>query len=99
MSDSRRYYSLDALRGIMMMLGIVLHGSQWYLTEPPGGLPMPLDSSTSYLFDVLMHFIHSFRMPLFFVLAGIFTSLLVGKNSGCFSACGLSIGQRLCTPV
>ena len=41
---------------------------------------MPLDTHSSYLFDVLMHFIHSFRMPLFFVLAGFFTSLLVGKR-------------------
>lgn len=70
MQDNRRYHSLDALRGIMMMLGIVLHASQWYITEPPGGIPMPRDASTSYLFDVIMHFIHSFRMPLFFVLAG-----------------------------
>ncbi|MDA1301910.1 MAG: acyltransferase family protein [Proteobacteria bacterium] len=80
MQDNRRYYSLDALRGSMMMLGIVLHGSQWYITEPPGGLPLPHDGSTSYLFDLIMHFIHSFRMPLFFVLAGFFASLLVGKR-------------------
>lgn len=80
MDDNRRYYSLDALRGSMMMLGIVLHGSQWYVTEPPGGLPIPGDPSTSYVFDLLLHFIHSFRMPLFFVLAGFFTSLLMGKR-------------------
>ena len=80
MEDNRRYYSLDALRGIMMMLGIVLHGSQWYLTSPPGGVPFPTDAATSPVFDVLMHFIHSFRMPLFFVLAGFFTSLLVDKR-------------------
>ena len=80
MIDTRRYYSLDALRGSMMMLGIVLHGSQWYMVEPPGGMPVPLDESRFYLFDIIMHFIHSFRMPLFFVLAGFFTSLLVGKR-------------------
>jgi glucan biosynthesis protein C len=76
MDDKRRYFSLDALRGSMMMLGIVLHGSQWYLSEPPGGLPVPKDPSTAYVFDVIVHFIRSFRMPLFFVLAGFFTSLL-----------------------
>jgi len=80
MDDNRRYYSLDALRGSMMMLGIVLHGSQWYLTESPGGLPIPSDPSTHYIFDLLVHFIHSFRMPLFFVLAGFFTSLLLAKR-------------------
>ena len=74
--DKRRFYSLDALRGSMMMLGIVLHGSQWYISEPPGGLPVPKDPSTAYVFDVIVHFIRSFRMPLFIVLAGFFTSLL-----------------------
>lgn len=80
MDDNQRYYSLDALRGSMMMLGIILHGSQWYISQPPGGIPVPTDPSTAYVFDVIVHFIHSFRMPLFFVLAGFFTSLLVGKR-------------------
>jgi peptidoglycan/LPS O-acetylase OafA/YrhL len=97
MQDNRRYYSLDALRGIMMMLGIVLHGSQWYLTEPPGGIPMPLDNNTSYLFDVIMHFIHSFRMPLFFVLAGFFTSLLIGKRD--FKGTYVNRMQRIFIPL
>jgi glucan biosynthesis protein C len=97
MEDNRRYYSLDALRGIMMMLGIVLHASQWYMTEPPGGLPVPLDNSRSYLFDVIMHFIHSFRMPLFFVLAGFFTSLLVGKRS--FKGTYVNRVQRILIPL
>lgn len=97
MQDTRRYYSLDALRGIMMMLGIVLHGSQWYVTEPPGGLPVPLDTSSSYVFDVILHFIHSFRMPLFFVLAGFFTSLLVGKRG--FRGTYINRVQRILVPL
>jgi glucan biosynthesis protein C len=97
MQDNRRYYSLDALRGIMMMLGIVLHASQWYITEPPGGLPVPLDTSRSYLFDIISHFVHSFRMPLFFVLAGFFTSLLVGKRS--FKGTYINRGQRILVPL
>ncbi|HSG90077.1 MAG TPA: acyltransferase family protein [Pseudomonadales bacterium] len=75
--DNRRYYGLDALRGVMMMLGIVLHGSQFYIADPP--IPVPTDPHTSPLFTVIVLFIHSFRMPLFFVLAGFFTSLLVEK--------------------
>ena len=77
MIDNRRYYALDALRGVMMMLGIVLHASMFYITQPP--LPFPTDAHTSVLFDAIVLFIHSFRMPLFFVLAGFFTSLLVEK--------------------
>jgi len=97
MQDNRRYYSLDALRGAMMMLGIVLHASQWYVTEPPGGLPVPLDTSRSYLFDILLHFIHSFRMPLFFVLAGFFTSLLIDKRS--FKGTYINRAQRILIPL
>ena len=80
MDDNGRYCSLDALRGSMTMLGIALHGSQWYISEPPGGLPVSKDSSAAYVFDVSVHFIHSFRIPLFFVLAGFFSSLLLQKR-------------------
>jgi glucan biosynthesis protein C len=97
MQDNRRYYSLDALRGSMMMLGILLHGSQWYMVNPPAGLPMPLDPSRAYVFDVIMHFIHSFRMPLFFVLAGFFTSLLVGKRD--FKGAILNRVDRILKPL
>jgi len=81
MSDNRRYYGLDALRGSMMLLGIVLHSAGFYITSPPPAMAgFPADRSTSYLFDLVFHFIHSFRMPLFFVLGGFFASLLVEKR-------------------
>jgi len=78
--DERRYYGLDALRGGMMMLGIVLHAAWLYLAEPPPTMPMPSDRNNSFVFDLVFAFIHSFRMPTFFVVAGFFTSLLVEKR-------------------
>ena len=78
--DERRYFGLDALRGSMMMLGIVLHGATLYLSAPPVTMPIPTDRNNSCVFDLLFHFIHSFRMPTFFVLAGFFTALLVEKR-------------------
>ena len=79
--DHRRYYGLDALRGAMMLLGIVLHASEFYLAAPPPQVVgLPVDRNTSYAFDLVFHFIHSFRMPLFFVLAGFFAALLVEKR-------------------
>jgi len=78
--DNRRYYGLDALRGGMMMLGIVLHASMLYLAEPPARYPFPTDHNTAYVFDVTLAFVHSFRMPTFFVLAGFFTSRLIEKR-------------------
>ena len=78
--DDRRYFGLDALRGGMMMLGIVLHGAMLYLSAPPLMMPIPTDRNNAYVFDLIFAFIHSFRMPTFFVLAGFFTSLLIEKR-------------------
>lgn len=71
-----RYHSLDALRAIMMLLGLVLHGGASYVTVPIGaGWPYH-DRSTHPAFDVIVFFIHIFRMPVFFVAAGFFAALL-----------------------
>lgn len=78
--DDRRYFGLDALRGFMMMLGIVLHAALLYLTSPPPAAPMPTDRNNAVVFDVIFEFIHDFRMPTFFVLAGFFTALLAEKR-------------------
>lgn len=80
MADDRRYYGLDALRGGMMLLGIVLHSATLYLAAPPPHVPIVTDRNTSIAMDLIFDFIHSFRMPTFFVLAGFFTALLVEKR-------------------
>jgi glucan biosynthesis protein C len=78
--DERRYFGLDALRGAMMMLGIILHSSLLYQSSPPPTMPIGTDHNTSIVFDVLIAFIHSVRMPVFFVLSGFFTALLVARR-------------------
>ncbi len=80
MSDDRRYYGLDALRGGMMLLGVVLHSATLYLAAPPPHFPITTDGNTSRVMDAVFDFIHSFRMPLFFLLAGFFAALLVEKR-------------------
>lgn len=79
--DNRRYYGLDALRGGMMMLGIVIHGAGFYLVVPPPHVPLFMDPARTYVADFFFAFVHSFRMPTFFVLAGFFASLLVEKRT------------------
>src|SRR5438105_1515073 len=64
----------------MMMLGIVLHSATLYIAAPPPHVPLVTDPNTSLAMDAIFDFIHSFRMPLFFVLAGFFASLLVEKR-------------------
>ena len=74
---SGRLHALDNLRAVMMWLGIVLHVGIIYTFYP---LPLPLpwhDQKTSLWADWLVALIHSFRMPVFFILAGFFVVLLV----------------------
>lgn len=60
-----------------MLLGIVLHVALAY--DP--AIPWPIrDVSQSDLFSLLMHWIHGFRMPLFFCLSGFFTAMLWRKR-------------------
>ena len=69
-----RLHALDNLRAVAMLLGIVLHAALSFMT-----LPIPWiarDVSRNFGFDVLVGFIHGFRMQLFFFLAGFFGNLL-----------------------
>lgn len=76
----RRYHSLDALRASMMLLGLVLHSAAGYLTAPIGGAWPFRDAHRSVLFDLLVFFIHLFRMPVFFAVAGFFAALLYARG-------------------
>tara|TARA_R110002073_G_scaffold108336_1_gene243297 strand:- start:3306 stop:4436 length:1131 start_codon:yes stop_codon:yes gene_type:complete len=75
LNKTARIHSLDSLRAIMMMLGLVLHSTEIYLVG--GNDPWPKDvNSTSHFLGYLENVIHMFRMPIFFVMAGFFASLL-----------------------
>ncbi|WP_298532841.1 acyltransferase family protein [uncultured Algibacter sp.] len=75
-SKTRRIHSLDSLRAIMMLLGLVIHSAitygifdykVWNLTDP----------NTSHLSnDFIVGIIHAFRMQTFFVIAGFFGAML-----------------------
>lgn len=72
---SARLHALDNLRALMMWLGIVLHVAVLHVV---GHSPLPWrDEARSRLADLLMAFIHVFRMPMFFILAGFFAALLL----------------------
>lgn len=69
---------MDALRAIAMLLGIVLHAAIPYRIFTNANWP---DDPTfqSVGFDALYLWIHSFRMQLFFLVAGFFARLLYLK--------------------
>jgi fucose 4-O-acetylase-like acetyltransferase len=73
-----RLYALDNLRAVMMWLGVVLHVAVIYMVAPS---PLPWhDRQSSQLADLLVALIHSFRMPVFFILAGFFVAMLVQRR-------------------
>jgi len=73
-------HSLDALRAAMMLLGLVLHSAASYIQAPIGWEWPFRDPQTNPLFNLLLAFIHLFRMPLFFVMAGFFAALLYERD-------------------
>lgn len=77
--STTRYHALDSLRAIMMLLGIVIHAAVNYVNAPLSTYLLK-DPNTSRIFDALVFVIHSFRMPLFFILAGFFAALLAERR-------------------
>ncbi len=77
--SSERLHALDAVRAVMMMLGLVIHAACSYTTLPLQVWPYK-DASTSVSADLLLFGIHVFRMPIFFVMGGFFACMLYGKR-------------------
>ena len=68
---------MDALRAIAMLLGIVLHAVIAYRVFPNAAWP---DDSYQWIgYDVLYLWTHSFRMHVFFLVAGFFARMLYLK--------------------
>jgi peptidoglycan/LPS O-acetylase OafA/YrhL len=75
MENGERLHGLDAVRAFAMLAGIVLHAMVSFV---PGGLlgwPV-VDVSTSAVLREAFYVLHMCRMPLFFVMAGLFARLL-----------------------
>ncbi|WOK37926.1 acyltransferase family protein [Sphingomonas sp. C3-2] len=77
MKQGQRDHSWDAMRAFLMILGIPYHialsyrpGQDW-IVRSGEGLP---------IFTYLAEFIHLFRMPAFFVIAGYFAALLLARR-------------------
>src|SRR5512135_1326317 len=76
---SVRFHSLDALRAVALLLGIVLHAALAYL--PGQGIGWAIqDRSTHLVFSVSIIIVHSFRLGVFFLLAGFFAHLLYERR-------------------
>lgn len=74
-----RLHAFDALRASMMLLGVAFHAACCYTSATIGAWPYR-DTRTSLVFDGVCLFLHTFRLPLFFVLSGFFAALLVARR-------------------
>ena len=74
-----RLHGLDAVRGFALLLGVALHATMSYL---PGAeyFWVVADGDRSAVLAGGFFWVHSFRMTLFFVLAGYFGRLLLQRR-------------------
>lgn len=83
-TKTARIHALDALRAHMMLLGIVFHSAIAYCVCDRGiSWPLPLQDadSTTRVMDIVSIYIHLFRMPVFFMVAGFFGAFLFYERS------------------
>ena len=79
MQAGERFHHMDNLRALAMLAGVVFHAALAYspLMHPIWPLA---DAGRSIAVDAVAWFLHLFRMPLFFVVAGFFAALLVARR-------------------
>jgi len=73
----QRLHAMDSARAALLPLGVLFHSMVFvYLYQPP-------KSAEEFLFIVFAHqFLHAFRMPAFFIIAGFFAAyLLAGRGA------------------
>ncbi len=75
-NSTTRYYFMDSMRSVLMMLGVVLHTAQVFNPSRT----WKIFSQDSFAFaGKIVALIHVFRMPAFFVISGFFCVLTLKK--------------------
>lgn len=77
-SHPERFHALDATRAFALILGVVLH-AVWFYAPFPLETPVQ-DVSANHAAGWLFFAIHTFRMQLFFLIAGFFARLVVQRR-------------------
>jgi glucan biosynthesis protein C len=77
-SSIERLPAMDTARGILMLLGIVIHAADVYMLQSW----RVHDPAGSILFDWINVVIHSFRMEAFFWVAGFFAAVSIDRHGG-----------------
>jgi hypothetical protein len=77
--DSTRFHALDAVRTFALLIGIVHHGMESFVTYAKWDW-VTQDSQSSVVLDVLFYVSHVFRMQAFFLMSGFFAHLLYHRR-------------------
>ena len=82
-AKNERYHGLDLLRGFAMMLGLLMHANLAYtipdIAEEIGVPAIDPEKIDGWVYFI-MGWIHQWRMPLFFVLAGFFGCMILQRR-------------------
>ncbi|HEX7814022.1 acyltransferase family protein [Dyella sp.] len=70
---------MDNLRALAMLAGVIFHAALAYSPMVHGIWPVA-DRQSSNAIDAIAWWLHMFRMPLFFVVAGFFAAMLVARR-------------------
>jgi glucan biosynthesis protein C len=77
---NQRIYFLDIVRAVTMLLGIPFHIAIAYTVHAHLNVWAIIDNSNSLILDFFCFFIQTFRMPVFFLLAGYMGHFIYQKN-------------------
>jgi peptidoglycan/LPS O-acetylase OafA/YrhL len=89
-----RYHHLDALRAFAMLLGVMLHGMLSYFELP---IWPAQDIHQHPAYGTAQYAIHGFRLPLFFLISGYFTTMLWRRRG--MAALALHRLKRILLPM
>lgn len=84
----QRFHGFDFLRGGAMLLGVVQHAAMAYMVRPMDKVLWPLRADTvpggtqpsNTFFDLLLWWVHCWRIPMFYVIGGFFAAMLVRRR-------------------
>jgi peptidoglycan/LPS O-acetylase OafA/YrhL len=77
--ETERFHSLDALRAFALLLGVVFHAAESFAPGVETYWAIA-DSSPSAALGIFRHACHSFRLEVFFLIAGFFAHLLYHRR-------------------
>jgi glucan biosynthesis protein C len=75
--EPNRFHALDRVRALAMLLGVVYHTLLFRMFTGGGEMPNPMAPPSAS--TILSNWLHSFRMPLFFLIAGFFARMMLLK--------------------